>query len=110
MKTKTIIYIIIILAVTGGIVAFVAWQPTPGATPAVPAAAPSQPTASATTGAVPPAAPVGSVAGVDLSEFENQANQSAALANQDGTADAQAISNDGSLINSSTDSVTNPIQ
>ena len=58
----------------------------------------------------PVSAEVGSVAGVDLNEFGSQANQGAAVVSQDGTADAQSISANGASINSSIDSVNNPIQ
>lgn len=52
----------------------------------------------------------GSVAGVDLSEFGTEANQSSSMSAQDGAADAQTMSSDGSTINSSANSVNNPIQ
>lgn len=52
----------------------------------------------------------GIVAGVDLSGFAAEANQSAALSSQDGAATGQAMSADGSGLNSSLDSVSNPIQ
>lgn len=53
---------------------------------------------------------VGAVAGVDLSEFGTQANQSSSLTSQDGSSDIQTMSADGATINSQTDSVSNPIQ
>ncbi len=53
---------------------------------------------------------VGSVAGVDLNSLGTEANQSASLAAQEGASNTQAIAGDGTAINSSTDSVTNPAQ
>ncbi len=53
---------------------------------------------------------VGSVSGVDLSGLASDANQSAALSAQDGVSDLKNISTYGQEINSSTDSINNPIQ
>ena len=53
---------------------------------------------------------VGSVSGVDLSVFGTQANDSSAVVSQDGTTSVQSLAGDGQAINTSTDSVTNPIK
>lgn len=51
-----------------------------------------------------------SVAGVDMSAFTNQANQSAAWSSQDGSADAQSAANDGAAMNTSLDAEGNTVQ
>jgi|GEM_PF-6915551 len=53
---------------------------------------------------------VGSVAGVDLSAFANEANQSASLSEQDSANAAAAVPADGAAISSSIDSVSGPIK
>lgn len=53
---------------------------------------------------------VGTVAGVDLSGLAKEANSEASIISQDGSSDSQTMASDGSTINSSTDSINNPIQ
>ncbi len=126
MQNKTIAYIVIAVIVVGGAIYLVAHknsdnqqamttsgQEMANNTAPIPtAAAPAAQTtpAAAPANITPVTTTVSSVAGVDLSEFSNEANQSAAINSQDGSSDAQAISSDGTNINSSTDSVSNPIQ
>ncbi len=125
MQTKTIVSIIIAVVVIGGLALWLGQsrpkeEPTASAPasqmgeqdqlpPSNEAVQPDQ-TPAATGGVSAVSTNNGSVAGVDLSEFGTEANQSASLAGQDDATDQQAVSGDGSSINSSLDAVSNPIQ
>ncbi len=123
MNSKYVTWIVVAVVLVAGIAFFASRKNTPSEQAMAPQS--SDQTAANTGGAQTspssqPTAPAGgsgisqvdtntgSVAGVGLSEFSNQANDSASLSTQDGSSDAQAMSNDGAAINSATDSVSAP--